>query len=151
MVASPELPESLDGVYLLQQYVETPEPVITRSEFVGSRFLYAVEVSTSGGFELCPADVCTLPGETRPPFKVVETVDPVLKRGLEHFLQIAGIEIAGIEFATGRDGVPLIYDVNTNTNYNAEAEAAAGLALTGMQAIADFLKGELQKPVLHAA
>lgn len=149
LVASSDLPDPLDGVYLLQQYVETPEPVITRAEFVGSRFLYAVEVRTSGGFELCPADVCAVPDEL-PPFRVIETIDPALKSRLEHFLQISGVEIAGVEFATGHDGVPLVYDVNTNTNYNAEAEAAAGLAVTGMGAIANFLKGELQKTLRGA-
>jgi hypothetical protein len=29
-------------------------PLITRAEFVGGKFIYAVEVDTSGGFELCP-------------------------------------------------------------------------------------------------
>src|SRR3546814_8390310 len=58
----------------LQEHVATPEPVITRAEFVGGRFLYAVEVDTAGGFELCPADVCSVPGAARPAFKVVEKI-----------------------------------------------------------------------------
>jgi glutathione synthase/RimK-type ligase-like ATP-grasp enzyme len=149
-VAAPDFPEPLDGVYLLQEYIDAPEPVITRAEFVGGQYLYAVEVSTTGGFELCPADVCAAPG-ARPPFRVIEAIDPDLKRRLEHFLQIAGIDVAGIEFATGRDGAPLVYDVNTNTNYNAEAEAAAGLAVTGMGAIASYLGRELQKLRRQAA
>jgi hypothetical protein len=91
-----------------------------------------------------------VPG-ARPPFRVVEAIDADLKHRLEHFLQIAGIDIAGIEFITGRDGAPLVYDVNTNTNYNADAEAAAGLAVTGMVAIAGFLDRELQKLRRQAA
>ena len=55
----------VDGLMLLQEYVRSPEPIITRSEFVGGRFLYAVEVDTTGGFELCPADACVSPA-TRP-------------------------------------------------------------------------------------
>lgn len=141
----------LDGVHLLQDYVVTREPIITRAEFVGGRFLYAVEVDTSNGFELCPADVCSVPEATRPAFKVVEDIDAGLKIRLERFLRLSGIEIAGIEFATGEDGLPLVYDVNTNTNYNAEAEAAAGVETTGMDAIAGFLKGELEKRELAAA
>lgn len=141
----------LDGVHLLQDYVVTAEPIITRAEFVGGKFLYAVEVDTSNGFELCPADVCTVPEATRPAFKVVEDIDAGLKTKLERFLRLSGIEIAGIEFATGADGVPLVYDVNTNTNYNSEAEAAAGVALTGMDAIARFLKGELAREERQAA
>jgi len=41
--------------------------------------------------------------------------------------------------------------VNTNTNYNSEAEAAAEVALTGMDAIARFLKGELEENRRQAA
>src|SRR3546814_1311087 len=134
----------------LQEHVATPEPVITRAEFVGGRFLYAVEVDTAGGFELCPVDVCSVPGAARPAFKVVESIDAKLRARLERFLNIAGIEIAGIEFATGRHG-PLVYDVNTNPTYNAQAAAAAELQLTGMGAIAGFLEGELAKIALRAA
>jgi glutathione synthase/RimK-type ligase-like ATP-grasp enzyme len=141
----------LDGVHLLQDYVVTREPIITRAEFVGGRFLYAVEVDTSNGFELCPADVCSLPDATRPAFKVVEDIDAGLKARLERFLRLAGIEIAGIEFAVGADGLPLVYDVNTNTNYNSEAEAAAGVGVTGMDAIACFLKRELERDLREAA
>src|SRR5947208_7120285 len=49
---------SVDGITLIQEYIEAPEPFITRVEFVGGEFLYAVRVDTSLGFELCPADVC---------------------------------------------------------------------------------------------
>jgi len=141
----------LDGVHLLQDYVVTREPIITRAEFVGGKFLYAVEVDTSNGFELCPADVCAVPDATRPAFKVIEDIDAGLKAKLERFLRNSGIEIAGIEFATGEDGQPLVYDVNTNTNYNSDAEAAAQVPLTGMDAIAQFLARELDREQRQAA
>jgi len=150
-IASPDFEAPLDGVHLLQEYIEAPEPIITRAEFVGGRFLYAVEVDTSNGFELCPADVCAVPGSARPAFKVVEQIDPELRRRLESFLSRSGIEIAGIEFAIDAAGRQLVYDVNTNTNYNAEAEAAAEVKVTGMGAIARFLKGELDSQALKAA
>ena len=35
-------------------------PLITRAEFIGGQFIYAVEVDTSDGFELCPADACAV-------------------------------------------------------------------------------------------
>src|SRR5579863_3104000 len=62
----------VDGLQLLQEYVRAPRPFITRAEFVGGRFLYAVEVDTSEGFELCPADACAIedaacPAGTAPP------------------------------------------------------------------------------------
>ena len=147
-LAGPDYTAPLDGVHLLQDYIRAAEPVITRAEFVGGRFLYAVEVDTSGGFELCPADACALPGQ-RPKFRIIEGIEKALQASLERFLAASGIEIAGIEFIRSADGAVSVYDVNTNTNYNAEAEAETGLS--GPRAIADFLGGELEKSYRRAA
>src|SRR5690606_20455054 len=76
-IDSPEFEPSIDGVTLLQEYIEAPEPCITRAEFVGGRFLYALRVDTSRGFELCPADVCqiepsdAIAGEATAPFRIL--------------------------------------------------------------------------------
>ena len=54
-----ELP--IDGITLLQEYVESRVAFITRCEFIGGKFHYAVRVDTSNGaFELCPADACQI-------------------------------------------------------------------------------------------
>ncbi len=55
-VQGPDFEDSVDGVTLVQEYIQAPEPFITRVEFVGGRLVYAVRVDTSEGFELCPAD-----------------------------------------------------------------------------------------------
>ncbi len=61
-VDSPEFEEPVDGITLLQEYLTAREPFITRVEFVGGEFVYAVRVDTSAGsFELCPADACEVP------------------------------------------------------------------------------------------
>ncbi|MBI4275494.1 MAG: alpha-L-glutamate ligase, partial [Rhizobiales bacterium] len=57
-LASADFAEPVDGITLVQRYIKAPAPFITRVEFVGGRFLYAVQVDTSQGFELCPADAC---------------------------------------------------------------------------------------------
>ena len=95
----------VDGLHLLQQYIRAPLPLITRAEFIGGRFMYAVEVDTSDGFELCPADVCAVgdafcpAGEQpRAKFTIVEDIDPTLKHRYEAFLAANHIEVAGIEF-----------------------------------------------------
>ena len=139
----------VDGLNLLQEYVRAPRPVITRAEFVGGRFLYAVEVDTSDGFELCPADVCAIGdancpvGETpQHKFTIIDGIPDTLRVRLERFLASSGIEVAGIEFISDATGRILVYDVNTNTNYNAEAELRGGRAGTersGPGAIARFL------------
>jgi hypothetical protein len=159
-VEGEEYEAPVDGLQLLQEYVQAPRPVITRAEFVGGRFLYAVEVDTSEGFELCPADACAIGdaacpvgngvGEA-PRFKfqiAAGGIPSVLRDRIETFLLANGIEIAGVEFITDAAGRDLIYDVNTNTNYNSEAEARdgrAGTGRSGMGAIAEFLGSELAR------
>ena len=145
----------VDGIHLLQEYVQAQRPFITRAEFVGGRFLYAVEVDSSGGFELCPADACAIGdanypvGEApRQKFTIIDGIPSVLRTRLERFLLENGIEVAGIEFITDNAGRTLVYDVNTNTNYNPEAEARSGRAETsrsGPGAIAEFLGAQLQR------
>ena len=46
---------SIDGITLLQDFIDANPKVIKRVEFVNSKFLYTVEVDASEGFELCPA------------------------------------------------------------------------------------------------
>jgi len=150
-VASSAFEPSVDGVTLVQEYIRAPEPYITRVEFVGGKFLYAVRVDTTLGFELCPADVCQIgdamcpvgerPSSEAPRFQIVEGFRHSIVERYQRFLAANGIEIAGIEFIVDQAGNHYTYDVNTNTNYNSAAEAKAGLF--GMHAIAEFLGREL--------
>jgi hypothetical protein len=149
----PDYEPPVDGLHLLQQYVQAPVPLITRAEFVGGRFMYAVEVDTSDGFELCPADVCAVGDascpagpaaeEPRAKFTIIDDIDADLKRRCEALLAANDIGVAGIEFITDGAGVVYAYDVNTNTNYNPDAEARAGRS--GMDALARYLAGELDR------
>lgn len=148
--ASEEAP--IDGIWLIQEYVRSAEPFITRCEFVGGRFLYAVRVDTRDGFELCPADVCAIedaacPAEEAAPnkFTVIPDFAHAVLDGYARFLRDNQVEIAGIEFITDGNGDVFTYDVNTNTNYNAQAEAAAHAAMPGMRAVARFLGEELDR------
>jgi hypothetical protein len=138
----------IDGVWLVQEYVRPKAPFITRCEFIGGRFLYAVEVDASQGFELCPADVCAVDdafcpsgAAAIPRFRILDGFDePILQR-YARFLAGNSIEVAGIEFIRRADGAIVTYDVNTNTNYNAQAEAVA--QRYGMRELARFLGREL--------
>lgn len=132
----PATEEPLDGTWLVQEYVRPVEPTITRCEFIGGRFCYAVSVDTSEGFNLCPADVCAVPSQ-REKFEIIDGFDhPILER-YAAFLAANGIEVAGIEFIRDERGERYTYDVNTNTNYNARAESLANVS--GMGRLADFL------------
>jgi biotin carboxylase len=140
-IDGPDYEPPVDGVHLLQQYIGAPVPLITRAEFIGGRFMYAVEVDTSDGFELCPADVCAVEDEPRAKFTIIDDIDPALKHRYEAFLAANDIGVAGIEFISDADGAVYTYDVNTNTNYNPDAESRA--ARSGMDTLARYLGAEL--------
>jgi len=146
--------EPVDGVTLIQQYIQAPEPYITRCEFIDGKFQYAVKVDTSEGFELCPADACQIDdlfcpvGEAetnlaQPKFQIIENFnDPIIEK-FENFLKVNKIKVAGIEFIRDSNNEIYTYDVNTNTNYNADAEKLAGQF--NMLQLAKVLKAELEK------
>ena len=135
--------EPIDGITLIQEYLQPAAPFITRAEFIGGRFHYAVRVDVSAGsFELCPADACEIPtagtaGDQRTASAPVSqftrreeiTAQTPLIGRLEGLLRDLGIDFAGVEFIETTDGRQGVYDINTNTNYNSaveEAERAAG-------------------------
>lgn len=153
-VNGPLYEEPVDGITLIQQYIKSPESFITRAEFVGAKFVYAVQVDTSKGFELCPADACQINDlfcpvgeevEEKPKFQIVD--DSVLDleqiKSYEEFLKAQNITVAGIEFIKDENGIVYTYDINTNTNYNSDAEAKAGKY--GMLELATFLGKALEK------
>lgn len=138
-IASNEDPHGFprDGIWLVQRYIAALEPFIIRAEFVGGRFLYAVRVDTSEGFELCPADACALPEGAACPavapeekFRILDGFAHPLIPRMEAFLAANGIGIGAIEFITDAEGRSFAYDVNTNTNYNPLAERRAGVSAT---------------------
>ncbi len=146
-VASPSFEAPIDGITLIQQYITAPEPFITRCEFVGQEFLYAVRVDTSDGFLLCPADECQVedatvcPATSAAKFEIIEGFDHAIVEDYRRVLIANDIHVAGIEFIVDDQGRSYTYDINTNTNYNPRAEARAGRS--GMRAIAELLGREL--------
>lgn len=149
---SPEFEEPVDGITLIQEYIQAPESFITRCEFVGGEFVYAVKVDTSEGFQLCPADACQIGDlfcpvgeevEEKPKFQIIEGFsDPIIEK-YQQMLAANNIQVAAIEFIRNGAGEIFSYDINTNTNYNSEAEARAGKF--GMLQLAKFLNAELDK------
>ena len=142
-VDSGELEPSPDGVMLLQQYIQAPQPFITRVEIVDGRFMYALVSNTEQGFELCPADACQI-GDLSCPvgdtglFGIHEeiTADDPLVRKLVDFCAAEGLAMAGIEFIEDTDGNRYVYDINGTSNYNSDVESKYGFH--GMGAVADL-------------
>eukprot|EP01128_Nolandella_sp_AFSM9_P009026 TRINITY_DN5667_c0_g1_i1.p1 TRINITY_DN5667_c0_g1~~TRINITY_DN5667_c0_g1_i1.p1 ORF type:complete len:337 (+),score=77.98 TRINITY_DN5667_c0_g1_i1:32-1042(+) len=141
----------VDGLFLVQQYIVSATSHITRSEFVNGKNIYSVKVDTSNGFELCPADACSVgdafcPGVSEDPnkpkpFEIIDYDHPNLER-YRKFLETNNIAVAGIEHITGVDGITYTYDVNTTTNYNGNAEwrKYQSIEAGGMYEVAKYLK-----------
>jgi hypothetical protein len=157
-VEGPSFEEPVDGITLIQEYIQSPESYITRCEFVGGRFVYAVRVDTSEGFELCPADACQIGDlfcpvgeevEEKPKFQIIDDFEDETLEKYKEVLARNDIQVAGIEFIRNAEGDIFTYDINTNTNYNSDAEAKAGKY--GMLELAAFLKKILEEKYAAAA
>ena len=144
--ALPALDEPVDGVLLVQEYVEPSRPRITRAEIVGGELVYAITADTErGGFQLCPADACAVDGTPASLFALrTEPLPAGLADAYESFARWHGLEVAGFEFIETTDGRAVTYDVNTNTNYNPDVEAVA--PRSAARAVARYL-GTLDKEI----
>ena len=144
--------ESLDGIWLVQQYIKPANGRIVRAEFVGNEFLYAVSIDASNGFELCPADSCNIgdafcPADQSKPTDKFVILDQYQNRELDKyadFLLANDIGVGALEYVEDAAGQKYVYDVNTNTNYNSGAEQSSLHKKEGMFEIAKYLGKELQ-------
>jgi len=146
----------IDSIALVQEAFTPRNGVITRVEVLGGEYLYAIQIHTTGqSYNLCPGDICqstageelarrpgcpidapknglTVEGYT-PPQEVIENV--------ERIMEVAGIEVGGIEYvvddATGR---LLYYDINALSNFVADPERIIGF--NPYARLADFLIAE---------
>lgn len=154
-VESLEFTPPIDHITLLQEYIESSEPYITRVEFVDGKFLYAIRSNTSKGFQLCPAERCET-GDAFCPASETSTTpdrqnlfelresfdDPILKQYSE-FVRAYGFDLVGIEFIEDKDGAKVTYDVNGTTNYSPGVEERHGL--NGWAAVTRMLARELER------
>jgi hypothetical protein len=113
------VPESIDKVLLVQEYVPPRGGNILRVETLGRRFLYALEVESSGdSFDLCPADACLAqPGRRAIGMRSVDPPDAIIE-AVEHIAAAVGMDVGGIEVVIDdRDGAPRFYDINALSNF----------------------------------
>jgi glutathione synthase/RimK-type ligase-like ATP-grasp enzyme len=112
------LPTSVDQVLLLQDLVPARGGAMIRVETLGGKYLYAIDVASDGGFDLCPADACiAAPG--RPAVRMTAvTPPPDLIDAAERIVRAVGIEVGGVEYMIDeRDGSARFYDINALSNF----------------------------------
>jgi glutathione synthase/RimK-type ligase-like ATP-grasp enzyme len=117
-VAEKQLPVSVDGVLLVQDYVPARGGTITRIETLDRKYLYAIEIAGGGAFDLCPADACV--ADSNISMKAVEPA-PELIAAVETIADAMNLDVGGIEvMIDDRDGTPRFYDINALSNFVAQ-------------------------------
>jgi glutathione synthase/RimK-type ligase-like ATP-grasp enzyme len=121
-VADRFVPQSVDQVLLVQDYVPPRGGSIIRIETLGGRFLYAIEVeSRADNFDLCPADACVAQPGRKPIRMAAVTPAPEIIEAAERIARAAGLDVGGIEVVIDdRDGTPRFYDINAMSNFVAD-------------------------------
>ncbi|HVM38064.1 MAG TPA: alpha-L-glutamate ligase [Sphingomicrobium sp.] len=113
------VPRSIDQVLLLQDYVPAAGGTILRIETLGGRYLYTLEVESSGdSFDLCPADACLAqPGRAAIGMRAVEPPKEIIAAA-EAIALAAGLDVGGVEVVIdARDGAARFYDINALSNF----------------------------------
>lgn len=116
------VPNSIDKVLLLQEYVPPRGGSIMRVETLNRRFLYGLEVESDGdSFDLCPADACIAqPGKSAVSMKAVTPPREIIAAA-EAIAEAAGLDVGGVELLIDdRDGVMRFYDINALSNFVAD-------------------------------
>lgn len=119
-------PTGINAVTLVQEYAPRRGGKITRVETLGGRFLYAIDIESSGDtFDLCPADACAI---DRPPVVMTAAHPPAaLVAAAERIAQAAQIDVGGVEYLIDdRDGTARFYDINALSNFVAKPRDVLG-------------------------
>jgi hypothetical protein len=130
----------IDQTALVQEFIPARNDHITRVETLGGKFLYAIDILTSGqNFNLCPAEICQVqsvsaflenrPGDAptaglkvkacNPPRGAIDAVEKIAAAG--------GIDVGGVEYMVDdRNGHAVFYDINPLSNFVADAPRIIG-------------------------
>ena len=140
-VAERQLPTSVDGVLLVQDYVPARGGTITRLETLDRRMLYAIEVAGGGAFDLCPADACVEGSgismrKVEPATELAEAAEAIAKK---MDLDVGGIEV----MIDDRDGIARFYDINALSNFVAKPFDVLGW--DPHDRLVDYLVAEIEK------
>lgn len=121
-VAAGTVPDSIDRVLLVQEYVPARAETVMRIETLDGQFLYAIDVeSPADSFDLCPADACEI-GRGAAAIRMTRADPaPALINAAEAIARAAGLDVGGIEvMIDDRDGTAKFYDINALSNFVAK-------------------------------
>lgn len=130
----------IDQTALVQEFIPARNGHITRVETLGGKFLYAIDIFTSGqNFNLCPAEICQVqsvsafledqPGDAPTAGLKVKACNPPHSAidAVEKIAAVGGIDVGGVEYMVDdRDGHTVFYDINPLSNFVANAPRIIG-------------------------
>src|SRR5258708_8453979 len=117
---------------LVQEAFTTRDGIITRVEVLGGKFLYAIQIHSTGeSYNLCPADICqntrgeeltriACPVDAPKSGMKVEGYEPPRQviDDVERIVELASVEVGGIQYVVDdRTGRHRYYDVNALSNF----------------------------------
>ena len=130
----------MDRIALVQELIPARNGHITRVETLGGKFLYAIDIFTTGeDFNLCPAEICQI-GDVAAFLEGSPTKGPEVKLrvrpatpprrlidAVEKIVAVGGIDVGGVEYIIDdRDGRAAFYDINAVSNFVADAPRIVG-------------------------
>jgi hypothetical protein len=157
-IAAGTIDLGIDRTALVQEFAPARNGHITRVETLGGKFLYAINVFTTGEtFNLCPADICqttdgvelsraACPVDAPRSGLRVEAYTPpdAVIHAVEQIVQAAQIDVGGVEYLVDdRDGSLLYYDINALSNFVADAQRVVGF--DPHSRLVDFIEEEANK------
>jgi biotin carboxylase len=130
----------IDRTVIVQEFIPARNGHITRVETLGGKFLYAIDIFTSGqNFNLCPAEICQVqsvpvflenqPGDAPAVGLKGKTCNPPRSAidAVEKIAAVGGIDIGGVEYIVDdREGRAVFYDINPLSNFVADAPRIIG-------------------------
>ena len=122
------VPQSVDNVLLVQDFVPARGGKILRIETLRGRFLYALEIGTSGDtYDLCPADARIVQAG-RPAVQMSAIMPaPEIVHAAEQIAHAAHLFAGSVELIIDdRDGTPRFYDINAMSNFVADPMKVLG-------------------------
>jgi glutathione synthase/RimK-type ligase-like ATP-grasp enzyme len=143
-IAERMIPQSVDQVLLVQDYVAPRGGSILRLETLDGNFLYAIEVESGGdNFDLCPADACLAqPGRAAIRMTAVTPPREIIAAA-ERIARAASLDLGGVEVVIDdRDGTPRFYDINAMSNFVADPLNVLGW--DPHDRLIDFLQNQLK-------
>ena len=139
-IGEDKLDFGIDQTALVQEFIPARNGHITRVEALGGKFLYAIDIFTSGqNFNLCPAEICQVQSvsaflEDQPinaptaELKVKACNPPHSAiKAVEKIAAVGGIDVGGVEYMVDdRDGRAVFYDINPLSNFVTNAPHIIG-------------------------